>query len=296
MRQSMPDVSVLIAARNERYLPRMLAHLLTRLTGDYEILVGLDGDPGPALPPAKNKILHIFQWPHRGLKPTINDLAQLATGKWLLKLDAHCAVSEGIDEILVRKCEPDWMIVPRFYTLDESTWAPNYAKPHNDYWCVSCPLTDKRGYRFAAGGYWFERTAERAAITPLDESMTHHGSAWFCERRFFLDDLRGMQVEGYGANYMEPADLGFRTWALGGRVCVRKDCWYAHLHQDHRARGYEIDWPEVKRSYRWTAEHWMRRPDFARLVERFMPIPTWPSNWQALQAEYERNHPIPEPA
>jgi glycosyltransferase involved in cell wall biosynthesis len=287
----MAKTSVLIAARNEPHLPRMVAHLLARLTGDFEILVGLDGDPGPALPAHSNKVLRIFQWPPRGLKPTINDLAQLATGDYLLKLDAHCAVSEGIDEVLQRDMQPNWMVVPRFHTLDEAAWAPHPAKPHNDYWLVDCPLTDLRGYRFRAGGYWFERTRERADVGPLDESMTHHGSCWFTSRRFFLEGLRGMQISGYGANYMEPADLGFRTWMLGGKVIVRKDCWYAHLHQDHRARGYPVDWPEVKRSYRWTAEHWMRRADFAQLVERFMPIPTWPADWQARQREHERQHP-----
>lgn len=286
----MARVSVLLAARNERHLPRMVAHLLATLTGDFEILVGLDGDTGPALPVHTNKILRVFQWPHRGLKPTVNDLAQLATGKYLLKLDAHCAVSEGIDEVLQREHEPNWMVVPRFYTLDEATWAPHPTKPHNDYWNVSCPLTDKRGYRFQAGGYWFERTAERAGIGPLDESMTHHGSGWFVEREFFLNTLGGMQVEGYGVNYMEPADLGFRTWMLGGKVMCRKDCWYSHLHTNHQQRGYPIDWPEVKRSYLWTAEHWMRRPDFAQLVERFMPIPGWPADWQQRQRQWERKH------
>jgi hypothetical protein len=294
--------SVIIAARNEHRLPRMVAHLLTRLTGDFEILVGLDG--GPYTMPEHDNRLRVFVWPHRGLKPTINHLAALATGDYLLKLDSHCAVSEGIDEVLAAACEPNWMVVPRFYTLDEQTWAPHPTKPHNDYWNVSCPLTDRRGYRFAAGGYWFERTAERAAVGPLDESMTHHGSCWFTPRKFFLETLGGMQSAGYGVNYMEPADLGFRTWMLGGQVMVNKACWYGHLHQHHTERGYPVDWAEIKRSYRWTAEYWMRRADFAQLVEKFAPIPSqaavdkgepgaWPSNWQDLQREHERRNPYP---
>ena len=53
-----------------------------------------------------------------------------------------------------------------------------------------------------------------------------------------MNKLGGMCSEGYGVNYMEPADLGFRTWMLGGKVMCRKDCWYSHLHVNHRARGY----------------------------------------------------------
>jgi len=290
----MAKVSVIMAARGEKHLARMVDHLFERLAGDFEIIVVQDGPPYQDIHPRRH--LTIENRRHAGLKPSINHAATMATGEYLLKLDAHCAVSPGIDEELQRHYEPHSMLVPRFHTMDEATWGPNYAKPYNDYWNVSCPLTDKRGYRFQASGYWFERTRERAHITPTDETMTHHGSCWFTSRGFFLEDLRGMQSEGYGVNYMEPADLGFRTW-LGpweGRVLTVKTAWYAHLHQPHTARGYPIDWPEVKRSDLWTAEHWMMNqwPQAVRplswLIERFWPVPTWPDNWQDLQAEYER--------
>jgi hypothetical protein len=289
----MAKVSVIISARGERHLPRMLFHLLSRLTGDFEILIGLDGGPYP--PEREFPIddrLKVFAFEYRGLKPTINHLASVATGDYLLKFDAHCAVSEGLDEIIQRDVEPNWMVVPRFYTLDEDTWEPNINKPYNDYWCVSCPLTDPRGYRFQASGYWFERTKERNDITPFDESMTHHGSCWFTSRKFFLEDLKGMTSEGYGVSYMEPADLGFRTWVLGGKVMCRKDCSYSHLHQNAKDRGYGISMREINRSYLWTANHWMRRPEFALIVDKFMPIPSWPDNWRDLQNAYERANPL----
>lgn len=291
----MPKTSILIAARNERHLPRMLAHLLTRLTGDYQILVGFDGPPYVDLPEDGRIVKGFFQ--QEGLKPTINKLARLATGKYLLKLDSHCAVSEGLNEVLQRDMQPEWLVVPRFYTLDEATWEPNRRKPHNDYWNVSCPLTDPKGYRFAAGGYDFARTAARADVGPTDETMTMHGSCWFVERAFFLDKLGGMQSEGYGVSYMEPADLGFRTWLgpWGGAVMVNKAGWYSHLHSNYRERGYPIDWPEVKRSYRWTAEHWMYdewpqavKP-FGWLVDKFELAPAvWPADWRARHAAHVR--------
>ena len=147
----MPKTSVLIAARNERHLPRMIAHLHTRLTGDYEIVVVQDGGPYQALP--EHPRLRVYNREHQGLKPSINFAAAKATGEYLLKLDSHCAVSEGIDEILPQTMEPNWMVVPRFYTLDEATWAPDARKPHNDYWLLDCPLTDPRRYGFRASGY-----------------------------------------------------------------------------------------------------------------------------------------------
>ena len=292
----MPSVSVILAARGEKHLARMVAHLFERLTDDTEIIVVQDGPPYQALP--ERPRLRVFNRQYAGLKPSVNFAAAEARGEYLLKLDAHCAVSEGLDVVLRRDMEPNWMVVPRFYTLDGDTWAPAAGKPHNDYWLLDCPLTDRRGYRFRAGGYWFERTAARAGVGPMDETMTHHGSAWFVRRDFFLDKLRGMQVEGYGLSYMEPADLGLRTW-LGpweGRVMVNKAGWYGHLHQQASARGYGISMNEINRSYLWTANYWMRNawPEAVKplswLIERFWPVPTWPADWEKRQAIYESEH------
>jgi hypothetical protein len=294
----MSRVSVILPARNERYLAQTVDNLIARLTGDYEIIVVQDGPPYHDV--GKHRRLRVVNNPtHTGLKPCVNQAAALATGDFLLKLDAHCAVSEGIDEVLAAACAPNWMLVPRFYTLDGATWAPNRAKSHCDYWYLDCPLTDPKGYRFRAGGYWFERTTECAGIGPLDETLTHHGSGWFVARDFFLNQLGGMVSEGYGVSAMEPADLGLRMW-LGpwdGKVLVHKGCWYSHLHQQANARGYGISMREVNRAYLWTANYWMRDQwpgavhKLAWLIDRFAPIPTWPADWQARQAEYERTHP-----
>lgn len=295
----MPErVSVIIAARNESRLPRMVAHLHTRLQGDYEIVIVQDGAPYQALP--EHPRLRVFNREYAGLKPSVNFAAEQATGRYLLKLDAHCAVSAGIDLALQQHMQPNWMVVPRFYTLDEATWEPRDSR-YCDYWLLDCPLTDPKGYRFRAGGYWWERTHARANVTPVDETLTHHGSAWFIERAFFLDKLQGMQTEGYGLSYMEPADLGLRMWLgpWGGAVMVNKACWYAHLHQQASTRGYGISMREIKRSYEWTANYWMRNgwPEAVHplrwLIDRFAPVPTWPENWLALQAAYEREHPWP---
>jgi len=292
----MPNVSVLIAARNEHNLHRMVFNLLLKLTGDFEIIIVQDGPPYQTI--VEDKSVHVFNREYSGLKPSINFAAAQATGKYLFKLDAHCAISEGIDEILLKNMQWNWMIIPRFYTLNTETWKPRDNR-HCDYWYLDCPLTDPKGYRFRAGGYWWERTVARSNVYPIDETLTHHGSAWFVERDFFLNHLKGMQIEGYGLSYMEPADLGLRTW-LGpweGKVIVNKSCWYAHLHQQANTRGYGISMREINRAYLWTARHWMfnkwseAKHDFGWLLDRFMPIPGWPENWRALQAEYERAHP-----
>lgn len=301
----MPKVSIVIPSRNETYqvqpgvtvLQRMVQDLLDKATGEVEILVAFDGPPYQGLP--EDPRVRRLELPYQGLKPVVNQAAALAAGRYLCKFDSHCMVSPGFDEVLAGHMQPNYMLVPRFYTLDAEAWAWQ-GERFNDYWLLDCPLTDPKGYRFKAGGYWWGRTAERLDVGPLDETLTHHGSGWMVERDFFLNELHGMQVEGYGNMFMEPADLGLRMW-LGpwdGRVLVAKDAFYCHMHKGaQRPRGYGISMREVKRSYYWTANYWMRNRwpgqvhDLGWLIDRFWPVPGWPANWRELQAAWEQEHP-----
>lgn len=290
----MPKVSVLITARNEPFLPRMLHDLSEKLTGDYEILVAFDGPPYVQLEERPS-----WRWWYRsqeGLKPQINYLAAQATGEYLLKFDAHCSVSEGIDEILSSEMEWNWIVTPRFYVLNAEEWKWQDDRFY-DYFYLSCPLTDTRQYRFQAGGHWRERTLERVNGPTLDETMQIHGSGWFVGRDYFLNSLGGMSSIGYDTFGMEPPELCLKTWLgpWGGRVMVNKRAWYAHMHKGgQRPRGYPLSDRRIWNSYDWCARYWMtnqwaeREHDLGWLVDRFMPIPNWPANWRELQKKWEQ--------
>lgn len=289
----MTRVSIIITARNEPFLPRMVQDLYEKLTGDFEVLIALDGPPYAAM--FQRKRLHLFNREQLGLKPQINFLAEQATGKYLLKFDAHCMVSEGIDEVLQAQMEDNWIVTPRFYVLNAEEWKWQDERFY-DYFMLCCPLTDKTGaYRFQAGGHWRRRTLERLNGPALDETMQIHGSGWFVGRDFFLKKLGGMQSEGYGNMFMEPPELCLKTWLgpWGGKVMVNKGCWYAHAHKGgQRPRGYPVSMAEVRRSYSWTANYWMRNTwpervhDIEWLIDKFMPIPGWPENWRELEAQH----------
>jgi glycosyltransferase involved in cell wall biosynthesis len=304
----MSKVSVLIASRGqEPYLASTVVDLLAHAEGEVEVLIGLDGSANPADRPGEFTVpilpqdprVKAFAWEWSGLKRTINRLALEAQGDYFLKTDAHCAFSQGWDVRLASECAPNWIIIPRFYVLDAEHWRWQDERFY-DHFLLDCPLTDRHGYRFRAGGHWPQRTQARLHYGPLDESFSLHGSAWFVSRHHFLDNLHGMDPVGYGVMFMEPADLGLRTW-LGpwdGKVMVRKDVWYAHMHKgDDHPRGFPTSWTNARKSYLWTANYWMRNcyprqiHSMQWLVERFWPIPTWPEDWLRRQAEYERQHP-----
>lgn len=303
----MSKVSVVIASRNEVYevapgmtvLYRTVQDMLAKATGEIEIIVAFDGPPYQRLPDDPRVIK--LGLPQTGLKACVNAAARRATGPWLYNSDSHCMVSKGFDEELQYRAEPNWVITPRFYVLDAEHWRWQDDR-YYDYFKLCCPLTDPKGYRFQAAGHWPERTRTHAHITPLDETMQMHGSGWLIGKEFYLKCLGGMSDEGYGNMFMIPPEICLKTW-LGpwdGKVMVNKNCFYAHMHKGgQRPRGYGVSQTEIKRSYLWTANYWMRNQwaerahDLDWLVKKFWPIPNWPDNWRELQTEYEMGQRVP---
>ncbi len=294
----MAKVSILIPARKEvqevapglTVLERTLREVYAQARGDFEVLVGFDGPPFQPLPELAG--LKVLQWPRaRGTKPCLNEMATAATGRYLFKLDAHCAPSEGFDIVLQEGMQENWVVAPRLYVLDPKTWSWQDERFY-DYFRLPCPLTDPKGYRFQAGGHWPARTKERLNIGPLDENMKLHGSSFFVSRKFFLERLGEFDMAHVDQASGEDIEISLKTW-LGpwdGRVMVNKAVWVAHMHKGRgQPRSFRAGQQAIDASYRWTAEYWMenkwlgRMHDLAWLIERFWPVPSWPEGWRELE-------------
>jgi glycosyltransferase involved in cell wall biosynthesis len=286
-------VSVIIPARNEPYLQQTVNEVFSKAVGDVETIVVLDGqenNPYPIKLPRNLLVIQFFQ--PQGMRSSINAGAEAATGKYLMKLDAHCALSEGYDEILQAGLDDDWVVVPRFYTLNAEEWKWQDGR-FCDYYYLSCPMTDRKQFRFSTGGYWWERTQERLDIF-VDDAMIFHGSCWMMSAEHFW--RIGPLDNAYGTHGMEPQEICFKTW-LGpwnGRVMVNKRAWNAHMHKGRqRPRGYHMGKTETFNSYDYCARYWMANswPQQAKplewLIDKFSPVPTWPENWRELYEEWK---------
>lgn len=309
----MAKVSIIIPARGEKFenLLRTIQSVQENATGEYEVIVGFDGGEGWTMetPP----IQQFIDWKRNdykeihfprvvGIKTNINAMAAMATGKYIYKSDAHCSFGKGFDEILQADMEDDWIVMPRFYVLNDETWEWQ-DKRHYDYFYLCCPFTDPKGFRFKAGGHWPERTAERepyvTGLEPedflvnslgrklIDETPQIHGSGWFMTKdRYF--ELGGFpNIDPYG-HAQEPIWLALKNWFEGGKVMVNKKTWYAHMHQDNNQRGYKMDKAQENKSYDIAARTFMKDPRMWKFLEKFMPMPTWPENWGALLFDYQR--------
>jgi glycosyltransferase involved in cell wall biosynthesis len=287
-------LSVIVPARNELYLQRTITDLLSKAVGDVEVIAILDGYwPDPPL--KEDPRLTYVHRERRGMRASINAGVGLSKGQYLMKIDAHCIVCPGYDEILQRDCDKDWIVVPRRYSLEMDTWDVRRHRPFVDYEYLSWPYRQKRRKSGMAmcGMVWDERIASRINIL-LDETMTFQGSCWFMPKEHFLRQIGKMNEDGYGTFVEEAEEIGLKTWLGGGKAMVNKKCWYGHLWKGvpYRTRYNElfgqvysrVGWQEQRSGNRYAIDYWMhnrweeRVHDFEWLIDRFWPVPSWPED------------------
>lgn len=293
----MARVSVIVPARNEKFVVPTVRDVLGQARGDVECIVVCDGYwPDPPLPDEPRlKILH--RGDARGMRTAINDATQLATGDYVMKLDGHCKLEEGYDVVLASECADNWVVIPRRDRLDAERWEKaETGKPHIDYHYLGYPYAKPEDPNWHMhGNPWDARRVARAEIL-LDEEMSSQGSCWFMSRRHWDRVVGPLDVEHYGTFVNEFQEIGNKTWCSDGRVMVNKKTTYYHLRKGRQyGRGYSLGTADQMRGRDYTTWFWMRDEPFKTrvhslqwLIERFWPVPTWPQDLDAAFADARR--------
>ena len=295
----MPDLSIIIPSRSERFLQQTIDDIMAKAEGSFEIIVVLDGTwPEPPLKENKYvKILHhgtVYE--NKGMRQSINAGMQIAQGDYFMKADGHILFDQGFDKKLIADCEENWVVIPRRYRLDVLKWAvaPD-IRPPIDYQFLTYPYI--RTHDPACGLHgdeWRRRYFERRDIL-IDDNMSSQGSLYFTTRKWWFKMIHPMNVELYGSFIQEAQEICNNTWLGGGRVVVNKKTWYAHWHKGKMGKGYGFSnaryafhQAERERGRVNCIDYWLndRFPktipgrNFKWLIEHFWPIPTWPKNWE----------------
>lgn len=282
-------VSVIIPARNERFLNKTIEDILSKAEGRVEIYVILEGYwPDPFISPKNVHYVH-FTNP-RGMRNAINTGAKLAKGEYLLKTDAHCMFDQGFDLKLIKYYEENTVVIPRRHRLEPEEWVlQEVHKPPVDYEYLSFPDNPNDwGGPGLNGKIWNTRTLERMDKPEfmVDDNLSFQGSCWFMSKKYF-EWLEIMDDQMYGPFWNEAQEIGFKVWLSGGRVRVNKHTWYAHLHKGKKyGRGYYLSEDSIRQgaasAKRWIREKmWHKQTmDFDTMIERFMPMPDWPEDWK----------------
>lgn len=304
-------VTIIIPARNEKFLEKTILDVLANATGEIEIFPVLDGYEPPASEIVNDPKIHYIRMPiedgqcHK--RQGINKVVDMCNGDYVVSVDAHCMFAKGFDEQLIKDHQPNWVQIPRRHRLDADNWSIQLQsdnRPPIDYEYLMFPLRyhptsgspkePKRDYHPALHGFkWDKRTLDRWNI-PIDEAMTIQGSFWFMTKDWFRKmDL--MQIEGFSGWGQEGEEISFKTWLAGGKVMVNKNTWYAHLHKGKKhGRMYHMSKDSIKKCNKYSYDFWInnrwkkRIHDFEWLVDRFWPLPNWPNNWKEQLAQWSQ--------
>lgn len=279
--------SVLIPAREEPYLARTVRDVLAHARGPIEVRIGGDG----WLPPAGTDTagltdprVHVRHWTQPvGLRNVLNALAAEATGDFLLKLDAHCAVSEGFDVTLAEACGERDVVVPSKYSLDPELWT-RFKAPWQ-YFYLTFPYDNGINHVGLHDKNCPEAYHEAHRAEPEPDILSYQGSCWGLRKTWWAEVGPMNHAMYYTAQ--EPQEIGLATWLQGGRVRCIKRVWYAHLWKGHsNKRGFPTIKPRWVRALAASANYWMAQPGLAALVGKFWDVlkgceyGPWPVDWQ----------------
>ena len=220
----MASISVIIPSRSERFLNRTIRDIQNKFRGPYEIIVTLDGAWAE---PVKG-VRYIYNKEAKGMRTAINQAVAIAEGTYIMKLDAHCMVDQGIDEKLKAVHKENWVQAPRRKRFDPHTWElTDTDSPDIDYMFVSNFKGHKDNEK--------NRNPEFKKKL-LDDTEVFQGSCYFMARDYF-HKLGLLDDKNFGTMGSEALEIALKCRHNGGRVVVNKTAWYAHAHIHPRYAG-----------------------------------------------------------
>lgn len=293
----MTDLSILIPARNEMFLEKTILDILEHAKSDFEIIAVLDGqwaDPAIEQHPRVNIIYHPVSI---GQRAATNEAAKISKGKYLMKVDAHCAFDDGFDIKLLEDMQPDWTLVPAMKNLHAFDWVcPNghrrYQGPSGV--CTECgepttmdivwiakPSPFSTSYRFDKDlhfQYWSEYKKKQEG--DLVESMSIQGSCFMVSReKYFELDLCD---ENHGSWGQQGVEVACKTWLSGGKVIISKKTWYAHMFRTQGGDfGFPYPNPGIGKAREYSKDLWLNNKwdkaiyPLSWLINKFAPVPDW---------------------
>lgn len=262
----MIDLSVLIPARNEEYLGKTIEELLLSIEGNTEVIAVLDGYiPNPPLNITDPRVTIIYLPQSVGQRAATNKAANLAKGKYLMKLDAHCALDKGFDVKMLQAFQEvgdNVTMIPLMRNLHVWDWVcpeghRHYQGRSDKYQkCESCgkecakevvwiPKTSPQSscFRFDKTmhfQYWRDRVLDGDGLPEgLNETMSIQGSCFMLtkEKYWELDICSETDFNSWGQQGVEVA---CKTWMSGGKVLCNRKTWYAHMF---RTQGGDFTFP-----------------------------------------------------
>jgi len=318
-------LSVIVPGRNEQFMRHTVDDVLAHSSEDTEVIAVCDGYwPDPPLEDhPRLQVIH-FSDPV-GQRAATNAGARLSQAKYIMKLDAHCAVDDGFDVKMLDKMEPDMTMIPAMHRLHVFDWMcecgereyqggkPDKCKEcgGSDFtmamvWQPRIQYAPTVAWRFDSSlhfQYW-RQYPRRPEVQPqvdagLIETMTCIGACFLMERERFWE-LGGMEDHGNSQGWGQyGTELACKAWLSGGRMVTNTGTWFGHMFRTGNFSRNGSSWPypisqrdiDAARAYSrdiWTNnKHPKQTLPLSWLLEHFWPIPGWIESDLAKQKERE---------
>lgn len=307
----MPDLSVIIPAREEEFLQRTIEDILANAEADTEVIAICDGywpEP-PVLDHPKVTVVH--HTVSIGQRAATNEGARISQAKYIMKADAHCAFGKGFDRILIKDCKYDWTMIPTLYNLHAFDWK-----------CLSCGNQTYQGFkpksckqcqhnelervmlwepRKGKGPYvswrfdnqmhfkhWRKHCKRPEAKGDFVETMSFAGPCFFIHRDRYWE-LGGCD-EAHGSWGQFGTEWACKTWLSGGKLITTRKTWFAHLFRTGNFKGafgggssfpYPISGRAQEYAKKYSRDLWLNdkwpgaKYPLSWLIDKFKPIPDW---------------------
>ena len=205
----MPELSIVIPARNEPYLQQTIDDIFANAIGKIEVIVGLDGY-FHALK-QREGLTVVAEEVSIGQRAMTNRLVRIARAPWIMKVDAHCSFGRGFDRIMLNDIRRDTILSPYMLVLEPTTWTARVDKKTSNYY-FDRNLVMQYG----------EETSDI-----LRETMCLQGSCFMLLKELYWKLELG--DETYGSWGSQGPELGLKAWLSGNKCMTTKNTYYAHL-------------------------------------------------------------------
>lgn len=214
----MADLSIIIPARNEKYLQKTVEDILEHIEGDTEVLVGLDGGVDSDFATRENNVLFFCKQESIGQRAMQNFLVAQSEAKYIMKVDAHCSFSQGFDRKMMEAMDDKTIMSPYMMRLDAENWTIMPQNPTSMY-VFDTDLVMQ---------HWREGQNEEL----INETMVPVGAAFMVSREnYWKWNLCDESLGSWGGQNTE---LGIKAYLNGGRCVTNKNVYFGHMFREKK--------------------------------------------------------------
>lgn len=241
---------------------------MKHIKGETEIIVGLDGWTIDYEMRDHPLVRYFISEDSIGQRAMTNKLAEMSDAKYVMKLDAHCSMSDGFDVRMMNDMADFVTLVPALANLHAYDWVckdcgikyyqrekPTCEVCKRDKMIMERVWDIKPKPMFSE--FFFDPdlvfqfgSAEKAEI--LSETMAIQGSGFMIERERYWD--LNICDEAFGSWGQQGVEVALKSWLSGGMVIATRKAFMGHLFRTNEQFPYERDMKQVEHAYSFSKD------------------------------------------